>query len=248
MIGSIGSSSFDFSSIGSVHQYATNLVKNYMADNGGDSGGASSTGASADLVSGFVNNAQGTTNAVVKNTAAFSKQNAANLNRLKSAASALGNAARSAKDGNAQKIVNAAQAFASAYNSSVDHLMNGSADGAGVQKALSYIADNRMTRMSAASFGGGAASRLQSLGISIDDDGMMQVDAKKLTAAFEKSPASVESALSGYGSLSDTTQNNVDKALRIPSATYTDFSKMQVKNSLVDSLFRASGSLFDFSL
>ncbi|MGI6153015.1 MAG: flagellar filament capping protein FliD [Christensenellaceae bacterium] len=146
----------------------------------------------------------------------------------------------------ASKLVSAAQNFASAYNTAVSHLMSGKADGAGVERALSLVADNRMTAMSIANYGGGAAGRLSAMGISIDEDGKMAVDAEALTKAAQENPLSVQNALSGYGSLSDTTTNNVTQALRIPTATYTDFSKMKVSNSLIDMLMPKTGSLFDF--
>ncbi|MDL2237794.1 flagellar filament capping protein FliD [Christensenellaceae bacterium OttesenSCG-928-K19] len=243
MIGSVSSSSFNLGSIGNVHSYATNLVKSYMTENKD----------STNLVGGFLNNALGTTSKTAQSNVNFTKTNASNLNALKSTASSLGSTVRSAKDGDSEKIVKAAEAFAGAYNKAVGHLTNGSADGAGVSKALGYIANNRMTQMSMANYGGFAASRLQSMGISIDDDGMMQIDAEKLTAAFEKSPSQVKGALSVYGSLSDDMITNVDKALRIPAATYTNFSNMKVENSLLNALFSSgssakAGSLFDFLL
>jgi len=148
----------------------------------------------------------------------------------------------------ASKVVAAAQNFATAYNATISHLMSGSANGAGVQKALNLISDNRMTAGSIASYGGYAGARLSAMGISIDQDGMMQVDTEKLTQAVQKSPGTVQSALSGYGSLTDTTSNNADRAMRIPSATYTDFSKMQVQNSLINMLMPQTGFLFDFGL
>lgn len=148
----------------------------------------------------------------------------------------------------ASKLVKAAENFATAYNATISHLMSGSANGAGVEKALSLISDNRMTAGSMATYGGYAGARLSAMGLSIDQDGMMQVDAEKLTKAVQENPSLVQSALSGYGSLTDTTSSNADRAMRIPSATYTDFSKMQVQNSLISMLMPQTGFLFDFGL
>ncbi|MDL2236624.1 flagellar filament capping protein FliD [Christensenellaceae bacterium OttesenSCG-928-K19] len=148
----------------------------------------------------------------------------------------------------ASAVVDAAKTFASAYNQAVSHLMSGSADGAGVTRALGLVANNGMTAMSIASYGGHAASRLSSMGISIDDEGMMQVDSKKLTAAVQESPASVREALAGYGGVASTAANNADQAMRIPAATYTNFSNMQVQSSLLDALMPSTGFLFDIAL
>jgi len=148
----------------------------------------------------------------------------------------------------ASKLVGAAQDFADAYNRTVSHLMSGGADGAGVTRALNLVADNRMTQMSMGNYGSYAASRLSSMGISIDSEGLMQVDAEKLTNAVKESPLSVQSALSGYGSVTEATRDNAAKAMNIPAATYTNFSNMGVQNSLISALMPKAGSMFDFSL
>lgn len=149
------------------------------------------------------------------------------------------------------KLVDAAKNFASAYNRTMSHLMSGSASGAGVTRALNLVADNRMTAMSIGNYGGHAASTLESMGISIDDNGMMQIDEDKLASAVQKSPNSVKDALAGYGGLATQTMDNVEQALRIPAATYMDFSSMGVESSLVSALMGSSsstGSLFDILL
>ncbi len=148
----------------------------------------------------------------------------------------------------ASKLVSAAQDFADAYNRTVSHLMSGGADGAGVTRALNLVADNRMTQMSMGNYGSYAAARLSSMGISIDGEGLMQVDAEKLTNAVKESPSSVQSALSGYGSVTEATRDNAAKAMNIPAATYTNFSNMGVQNSLISALMPKAGSMFDFSL
>lgn len=148
----------------------------------------------------------------------------------------------------ASKVVSAAQNFASAYNTAMSHLMSGAADGAGVSKALNLIGNNRMTAMSASNYGTYASSRLGSMGISIDSDGKMQIDAEKLTKAVKESPSLVQSALSGYGGLAESTRQNAEAAMRIPGAQYVNFSNMKVENSLISSLLPSTGSLFDFGL
>lgn len=141
----------------------------------------------------------------------------------------------------ASKVVAAAKDFAAAYNKTISHLMSGSADSIGAKKALNLISDNRYSD-------GYASSRLSSMGISIDKNGRMQVDEDKLTQAVQKSPASVQSALSGYGSLADSTGRNADRAMRMPSASYTNLSTMQSGNSLMSMFMPKTGFLFDLSL
>lgn len=145
----------------------------------------------------------------------------------------------------ATKVVSAANNFAAAYNNAMSYLTSGNSNGAGVSRALSLIANNRMTAMSVSNYGGGASSRLANMGITIDDQGKMQVDSKKLTAAAQKSPSSVQSALTGMGGLADTTRQNAEQALRIPKAQYTDFSKMGAENSLINAMMPKAGSIFD---
>lgn len=145
-------------------------------------------------------------------------------------------------------IVKAAQNFANAYNTAMSHLMSGSADGVGVTKALDLIGNNRMTAMSAANYGTYASSRLNSMGISIDENGKMQIDAEKMTKAVKESPSVVQNALSGYGGLAESTRQNAEAAMRIPGAQYTNFSNMGVQNSLISALMPSTGSLFDFGL
>lgn len=148
----------------------------------------------------------------------------------------------------ASKVVSAAQNFATAYNKAMSHLTSGSADGSGVSKALNLIGNNRMTAMSVANYGTYASSRLNSMGISIDDKGKMQIDSEKLTKAVKESPSLVQSALSGYGGLADSTRQNAEAAKRIPDAQYTNFSNMGTQNSLISALMPNTGSLFDFGL
>lgn len=99
-----------------------------------------------------------------------------------------------------------------------------------------------------AGYGTYAAHRLSALGMSIDENGMMTIDAQKLADAAAKSPANVKSMLTGYGSITEMTQNNASEAMRIPAATYTDFSNMKVSDSVIDMLLPKTGFLFDFSL
>lgn len=148
----------------------------------------------------------------------------------------------------ASGVVAAAQNFASAYNLTVSHLVNGGASGAGATRALGLVTDNRMTAGSMASYGGATGARLSAMGISVDQDGNMQVDEKKLTAAVQENSGIVKDALAGYNSLADTTQARADEAMRIPTATYTNFSNMQVQSSLINMLMPGTGSLFDFGL
>ena len=230
-------SSYDLSKIGNVGLYAANMVKNYMAAT------KSPVGMQQD------NSFATVTSNTVKNTSMFAGQNIENLRFLKSAASALNSAARGLGSySSEQDLISVAQNFASAYNKTVSYLTSGLADGEGVSKALNLVADNRMTEFSMAHYGTYAAHRLSSIGMAIDDTGMMNIDAQKLTAAVEKSPANVKSTLTGYGSITEVTEANVSEAMRIPVAAYTDFSNMEVSNSLIDMLLPKAGFLFDFSL
>lgn len=231
------SSTYDFSSIGNVGLYASNIVKNYMA--------ASKSSSALQQDNSFAS----VTNNAVKNTTAFASQNISNLRLLKSAASGLSSTAHGLGSySSGQDLVASAQNFASAYNKTVSFLTSGLADGEGVSKALSLVADNRMTELSMASYGTYAAHRLSALGMSIDENGMMTIDAQKLADAAAKSPANVKSMLTGYGSITEMTQNNASEAMRIPAATYTDFSNMKVSDSVIDMLLPKTGFLFDFSL
>jgi flagellar capping protein FliD len=179
----------------------------------------------------------------------FASQNITNLKLLKSAAIALNRAAQGLGTySTEQDLVSAAQNFATAYNKTVSLLTSGTADGEGVTQALELVADNRMTSFSMNRYGSYTANRMATLGISIDQEGMMQVDSQKLSDAAAQSPATVKSMLSGYGSLSEVTETNASEAMRIPISTYTDFSNMQVSNSLIDMLLPQKGFLFDFSL
>ncbi|HBU13382.1 MAG TPA: hypothetical protein DEB31_11895 [Clostridiales bacterium] len=148
----------------------------------------------------------------------------------------------------ASGVVSAAKSFASAYNNAVSFLASGNADGAGVTRALGLVTNNRMTAMSAASFGTGASARLSAMGISINQDGMMQVDEEKLTAAAQESPNTVRDALAGYGGMASTAESNAAQAMRIPAATYTNFSNMGVESGLINALMPKTGFLFDIAL
>ncbi len=237
MIGSVSGSSYDLNAIGNVGQYASNLVKTYM------------TSAKTGAASGGAGTYQDTIEKTTGDTLRFAQENVSNLKNMKGAAASLENAARGLGAGaSAEDVAKAAENFASAYNKTVSYLSSGAADGAGAQKALSLVADNRMTESSAAKYGGYAASRLQTMGISIDKDGKMQVDHKKLIATAEERPTAVKAMLSGRGSVAETMQENADKAMRIPAATYTDFSKMKVSDSLISMLMPGRGFLFDISL
>lgn len=229
----ISGSSFNFGSIGNVGLYAKQLVNSYTAK------AKASTSAKNDSYSNVISN-------TVSNSQKFVSTNTANLKSLKTTASSLERAATSlGSKGNADDLVKAAQNFASSYNRTISHLTSGAADGAGVDRALGLVADNRMTASSASRYGGYAAARMSDMGISIDDDGNMQVDAEKLKKAATENPNSVKNMLTGYNNIAQVTQNNADKALRIPAATYTDFSRMQASDSLLDALLPRVGGLFD---
>ncbi len=237
MIGAAGGS-YNLNAIGNVGLYAANVTKEYMATHSAENGKTAHTGMAQDVI-----------DTVTKNTVGFARENTKNLTGLKSAAATLESAARGLGTGeSSDDVIKAAQDFAQAYNKTVSFLTSGAADGAGVTKALGLVADNRLTQGSIGHYGSYAANRLGAMGISIDKDGMMQVDSAKLKSAAENSPASVSAALSGYGSVTDTTQSNADKAMRIPTATYTDFSKTKINNSLISQLMPNAGFLFDISL
>lgn len=232
MAGINGNYGFNFGAIGNVGLYAKQLVNAYSAK------------AKASAAAG---NAADTVASTVASNAKFTAANTANLKSLKTTASSLEQAARNVTGKNgADNLVKAAENFAASYNRTMGHLVSGGANGAGVEKAVQLVADNGMTASSMANRGTYAAARMANMGISIDDNGNMQVDAEKLKAAVEKSPATVKSMLAGYGSIAETTMRNADKAMRIPAATYTDFSQMQVSNSLLDALLPKTGALFDF--
>ena len=229
---------FNFASIGNVGLYAKQLVNSYSAAAKASSAQVGSSNTALDTIA----------NTATAN-AKFAATNTANLKSLKTTAGSLEQAARNVTSSSGQDaLVSAAENFASAYNRTMGHLTSGAADGSGVSKAIGYVGDNGMTAMSIANRGGYAygSARMASMGITIDDDGLMQVDAEKLKAAATQSPATVKSMLVGYGSISETTMQNADKAMRIPAATYTDFSQMQVTDSLLGALLPKTGTLFDF--
>lgn len=232
------STGFNFASIGNVGLYAKQLVNSYSA-----AAKASSTRA------GSPQSALDTIASTAAANAKFTATNTANLKSLKTTAGSLEQAARNITNSSGQDaLVSAAENFASAYNRTMGHLTGGGADGAGVSKAIGYVGNNGMTAMSIAGRGGYAytSQRMANMGITIDENGQMQVDAEKLKGAAQESPATVKSMLVGYGSISETTMQNADRAMRIPAATYTDFSQMQVSDSLLGALLPAAGSLFDF--
>ncbi len=148
----------------------------------------------------------------------------------------------------ASALIRAAEEFASAYNSSVNQLASGAASSPGGNKALDLITDNRMTASSIGKYGGYAAARLSAMGITIDGNGAMQIDADKLTDAVAKSPSTVKSALAGYGGLAERTSYNAAQAMRIPQASYLNFGSLGSQNSLLSALMPQSGSLFDYLL
>ncbi|MBD5559205.1 MAG: flagellar filament capping protein FliD [Clostridia bacterium] len=227
-----GNFGFNFGAIGNVGMYARQLVNSYSAR------------AKASVAGG---NADDTIKSTVASNAKFAATNTSNLKSLKTTASSLERAARNVSaNGGADDLVKAAEGFASAYNRTMGHLVSGAATGAGVSRAISLVGDNGMTAGSIANRGTYASARMAGMGITIDEDGNMQVDAEKLKQAAADSPASVKSMLTGYGSIAETTMQNADKAMRIPAATYTDFSQMQVSNSLLDALLPKTGALFDF--
>lgn len=226
-------SSFNFGAVGNVGLYAKQLVNSYMAK----AKGASAKG--NDSYTSVISNTVG-------NNQKFVSTNTANLKSLKTTASSLERAANGlGSSTKGDDLVKAAQNFASSYNRTIGHLTSGGADGVGVERALGYVADNRLTASSASRYGGYAASRMADMGITIDDDGNMQVDAEKLQKAASENPNGVKNMLTGYNSIADVTQKNADKAMRIPAATYTDFSRMQARDSLLDALLPQVGGMFD---
>lgn len=236
--GIMAGNGYNLNGIGNVGLYASNLVRTYMNSVKPGSGIGKADNSFASVKS-----------TTVRNNAAFTSQNVSNLQMLKAAASALNSTARGLGSyATESELVAAAQNFASAYNKTISHLTSGTADGAGVEKALNLVADNRMTGLSMGNYGSYTANRAAVMGVSIDQDGKMQVDAKKLTDAAQKSPASVKSILTGRGSIPEIVHENAEQAMRIPAATYTDFSKMQVSDSLIDALLPNSGFLFDFAV
>lgn len=228
-----GSTGFNFGAIGNVGLYAKQLVNSYTAK------AKASSQANNDSYASVISK-------TVSNSQQFTSKNTANLKSLKTTAASLESAARGINGKNgADNLVKAAESFANAYNNTVKHLTSGGADGSGVEKALGYVSDNRLTNSSASRYGSYAANRMANMGIMIDEDGNMQVDAEKLKKAAAESPATVKNMLTGYGSIADVTQRNADKAMRIPTATYTDFSNMQARDSLLDALLPKVGSMFD---
>lgn len=138
----------------------------------------------------------------------------------------------------ASKVVSAAVSFAQSYNSAVKHLASNTGNGAGSARALGMI--DGVGRVDDRTY-----ARLSSMGITIDEEGM-KVDENKLTKAVQENPSSVKSTLGGYGGVAEKVERGASEAMRVPAATYTDFSKMKVSNSLIDSLLpKQSGLLFD---
>lgn len=235
MIGA-ANGSYNLNAIGNVGQYASGLVKSQMAS--AETGTTTGTG-----------NYQDTISKTTGNTLKAAKESVSNLKSMKATAATLQNSAQGlGTTTSAEELASAAENFAAAYNKTVSYLASGVADGQGAQKALNLVADNRMTQGSMGNYGSYAANRLSTMGISIDQDGMMQVDHKKLVSAAKENASVVTSMLSGRGSVTDTMQTNADKAMRIPAATYTDFSKMKVSDSLISQLMPGTGFLFDISL
>lgn len=228
----ISGTGFNFGSIGNVGLYAKQLVKSYSAR-------AAAQANKSDSYTSVISKTVG-------NNQKFVTTNAANLKSLKTTASSLERAARGLSgSAGSEDLVKAAENFASSYNRTIQHLTTGGADGAGVERALGYVTDNRLTASSAARYGGYAASRLADMGISIDEDGAMQIDAEKLQKAAADNPNGVRNMLTGYNSIADVTQRNADRAMRVPAATYTDFSRMQARDSLLDAMLPQVGGLFD---
>ena len=223
---------FNFGAIGNVGLYAKQLVNSYTAK-------AKAASSSNDSYSSVISK-------TVSNSQKFTSTNSANLKSLKTTASSLEKSARTlGSSSSADDLVKAAQSFASSYNRTISHLTSGAADGTGVDKALSYVTDNRLTASSASRYGGYQATRLADMGISIDEDGAMQIDADKLRKAASENPNGVRNVLAGYNTITDVTQRNADKALRVPAATYTDFSRMEAQDSLISAMLPKVGGLFD---
>lgn len=130
-------------------------------------------------------------------------------------------------------IVSAAQNFVQSFNTAVSYLSSRQ-DSAGGSRALSMLTGNGL-------------SRLGAVGIGMDEEGKLTLDKDKLEKAAEENPNSVKNLLSGYGSSVDSVERGADRAMRVPNATYTDFSQMRVQNNLVN-LLMPSGSLFDVAL
>ncbi len=135
-------------------------------------------------------------------------------------------------------VVAAAEQFAKSYNTAVEYLAKNPGGGKGTDRALAMIDG-------VGSSGDRTLARLSSIGITIGEKGM-QVDTAKLTKAVQENPSSVKSTLGGYGGVAEKVERGAASAMRIPAATYTDFSKMQVQSGLLSSLMpQSSGFLFD---
>lgn len=132
-------------------------------------------------------------------------------------------------------LVNAATDFVNAYNRAVSHLGSKTGAGAGVNRALGMITTSGL-------------SRLSSMGITMGKDGKLSLDGDKLAKAASTGSARVQSMLGGYGSVSERVESGAGRAMTIPAATYTNFSSMQVSNSLIQMLMPGTGSLFDFRI
>lgn len=130
-----------------------------------------------------------------------------------------------------ENLVSAAADFVDAYNTAVSWLSSKTGSGAGVSKALNMISNAGL-------------SRLSSVGITMDSSGKLSLDGEKLAKAAQSNPSSVKSMLS----VSERVSSGAGSAMRIPAATYTDFSSMRVSNSLIDMLMPSTGSLFDFRI
>ncbi len=138
----------------------------------------------------------------------------------------------------ASGIVAAAEQFAKSYNKAVEYLAKNPGGGKGTDRALAMI-----DGMGAS--GDRTLARLSSMGITIGEKGM-QVDTAKLTKAVQENPSSVKSTLGGYGGVAEKVERGAADAMRIPAATYTDFSKMQIQSGLLNSLMpQSAGFLFD---
>ena len=86
------------------------------------------------------------------------------------------------------------------------------------------------------------------MGITMGKDGKLSLDGDKLAKAASTGSARVQSMLGGYGSVSERVESGAGRAMTIPAATYTNFSSMQVSNSLIQMLMPGTGSLFDFRI
>jgi len=143
----------------------------------------------------------------------------------------------------ASGVVSAMQDFAQAYNNAVSHL--GSGAGQGSHNALDMI--NGMNKLS-----DNETARLTAMGIRMDSENGLTVDAGKLTNAVRESPGVVKSALSGRDGVSASIEQGADRAMRIPTANYADFSSLlddAIQNtSLISMMLPQPGFLIDYAL